>query len=89
MYLDSSKKIEFFTKFGKDAKDTGNSEAQIAMFSYRIAHLTEHLKQNRKDFNTQRALIKLVGKRRKLLDYLKATDIARYRAIVAELGLRR
>jgi small subunit ribosomal protein S15 len=59
------------------------------MFSYRIAHLTEHLKQNRKDFNTQRALIKLVGKRRKLLDYLKGTDIARYRAIVAELGLRR
>jgi small subunit ribosomal protein S15 len=59
------------------------------MFSYRIAHLTEHLKQNRKDFNTQRALIKLVGKRRKLLDYLKDTDIARYRAIVAELGLRR
>ena len=89
MYLDSSKNFEFFTKLGKDAKDTGNSEAQIAMFSYRIAHLTEHLKQNRKDFNTQRALIKLVGKRRKLLDYLKATDIARYRAIVAELGLRR
>jgi small subunit ribosomal protein S15 len=59
------------------------------MFSYRIAHLTEHLKQNRKDFNTQRALIKLVGKRRKLLDYLKANDISRYRAIVAELGLRR
>jgi small subunit ribosomal protein S15 len=59
------------------------------MFSYRISHLTEHLKLNRKDFNTQRALIKLVGKRRKLLDYLKATDIARYRNIVAELGLRR
>jgi small subunit ribosomal protein S15 len=89
MFLDAQKKIEFFTKFGKDAQDTGSSEAQIAMFSYRIAHLTEHLKQNRKDFNTQRALIKLVGKRRKLLDYLKANDISRYRAIVAELGLRR
>jgi len=89
MYLDSNKKIEFFTKYGKDAKDTGSSEAQVAMFSYRIAHLTEHLKKNRKDFNTQRALIKLVGKRRKLLDYLKANDISRYRAIVADLGLRR
>ncbi len=59
------------------------------MFSFRIAHLTEHLKQNRKDFNTQRALINLVGKRRKLLNYLAAEDITRYRAIVKELGLRR
>ena len=59
------------------------------MFSYRIAHLTEHLKQNRKDYHTQRALIKLVGKRRKLLDYLKAKDITRYREIVSKLGLRR
>ncbi|MBT6162516.1 MAG: 30S ribosomal protein S15, partial [Crocinitomicaceae bacterium] len=57
--------------------------------SYRIAHLTEHLKKNRKDFHTQRALIRLVGKRRKLLDYLYAKDITRYREIVAKLGLRR
>ena len=89
MYLDSEKKKEFFAQHGKNEKDTGNAEAQIAMFSYRISHLTEHLKQNRKDFNTQRSLIRLVGKRRSLLDYLKAKDIERYRAIVAELGLRR
>ena len=61
MYLDSAKKKEFFASFGANEKDTGSAEAQIAMFSYRIAHLTEHLKQNRKDFHTQRALIKLVS----------------------------
>ena len=80
---------EFFAKHGKGATDTGSPEGQIAMFSFRIAHLTEHLKENRKDFNTQRALINLVGKRRKLLNYLAAKDITRYRAIVKELGLRR
>ena len=89
MYLDSAKKKEFFATFDANEKDTGSAEAQIAMFSYRIAHLTEHLKQNRKDYHTQRALIKLVGKRRKLLDYLKAKDITRYREIVSKLGLRR
>ena len=89
MYLDSTKKKEFFATFGENDKDTGSAEAQIAMFSYRIAHLTEHLKQNRKDYHTQRALIKLVGKRRKLLDYLIAKDITRYREIVSKLGLRR
>ena len=89
MYLDSKKKEEIFAKHGKDAKNTGSAEGQIALFSYRIAHLTEHLKLNRKDFNTQRSLQLLVGKRRSLLDYLKKTDIERYRAIVKELGLRR
>lgn len=89
MYLTSEKKKEFFAKHGKNEQDTGSPEAQIAMFSFRIAHLTEHLKKNRKDYHTQRSLIKLVGKRRKLLDYLKATEINRYRSIVAELGLRR
>ena len=64
------------------ANDTGSPEGQIAMFSFRIAHLTEHLKKNRKDYNTQRSLIALVGKRRKLLNYLAAKDITRYRAIV-------
>lgn len=88
-YLDSDKKKEFFSTFGKAENDTGSAEAQVAMFSYRIAHLTEHLKKNRKDFHTQRALIKLVGKRRKLLDYLKAKEISRYRDVVAKLGLRR
>ncbi|HOK39270.1 MAG TPA: 30S ribosomal protein S15 [Bacteroidales bacterium] len=88
-YLDSEKKKEIFSKYGKSNNDTGSPEAQIALFSYRISHLTEHLKKNRKDFNTQRALINLVGKRRRQLDYLKKVDIEKYRAIVKELGLRR
>ena len=89
MYLTKEIKEEIFTKHGKDAKDTGSSEGQIALFTHRINHLTEHLKQNRKDFNTERSLVKLVGKRRSLLDYLKNKDILRYRAIVKELGLRK
>ena len=89
MYLTSEKKKEFFKQYGKGDTDTGTAEGQIALFTFRIAHLTEHLKINKKDFNTQRSLIKLVGKRRRQLDYLKATDIERYRAIVKELGLRR
>jgi small subunit ribosomal protein S15 len=89
MYLDSKEKKEIFKKHGGSETNTGSSEAQIALFTYRISHLTEHLKNNRKDFGTQRALQLLVGKRRSLLDYLKATEISRYRAIVKELGLRR
>ena len=88
-YLDSKKKKEIFEKHGKSNNDTGSSESQIALFSYRISHLTEHLKKNKKDFSTQRALIILVGKRRSLLDYLKTNEIERYRAIVKNLGLRR
>ena len=89
MYLTPEKKIEFFEKYGESAVNTGSSEAQIALFSFRINHLTEHLKLNKKDFSTQRALITLVGKRRSLLDYLKKKDIARYRAIIKDLNLRR
>ncbi len=89
MYLTSEKKQEVFKKFGKSEKDTGSTEGQIALFTYRISHLTEHLKVNKKDFGTQRALIKLVGKRRSLLDYLHKTDINRYRAIIKELDLRK
>lgn len=89
MYLSSEKKKEIFEKHGKTANDTGSAEGQIALFTYRIAHLTEHLKKNRKDYGTQRALQLLVGKRRSLLDYLKNKDIERYRAIVKELKLRR
>lgn len=89
MYLSAEKKIEIFEKYGKSATNTGSPEAQIALFSFRISHLTEHLKQNKKDFSTQRALTTLVGKRRSLLDYLKKTEIARYRAIVKDLNLRR
>ena len=89
MYLSTEKKKEIFAKHGKSETDTGSSEGQIALFTHRIGHLTAHLKQNRKDFNTQRSLVKLVGKRRDLLDYLIKTDITRYRAIVKELGLRK
>jgi small subunit ribosomal protein S15 len=89
MYLTSEKKKEFFSKHGKNEADTGSAEGQVAMFSFRIAHLTEHLKKNRKDFGTQRALITLVGKRRRLLDYLKERDIDRYRSIIKELNLRK
>jgi small subunit ribosomal protein S15 len=89
MYLSAEKKTEIFGKHGKSNKDTGSPESQIALFSYRISHLTEHLKKNRKDYSTQRALLKMVGKRRSLLDYLKNKDIERYRAIIKELNLRR
>ncbi len=89
MYLTSEKKKEIFEKYGKSAIDTGSAEGQVALFSYRIANLTEHLKKNKKDFSTQRALVSLVGKRRSLLDYLAKKDIERYRNIVKELGLRR
>ena len=89
MYLDSTKKAEIFGQYGKSAADTGSAESQVALFSYRIKHLTEHLKANHKDFKTARSLTKLVGKRRALLDYLKERDIERYRSIVKQLGLRR
>ncbi|NDV60041.1 30S ribosomal protein S15 [Bacteroides sp. 519] len=89
MYLDAAKKKEIFEKYGKSNSDTGSPEAQIALFSYRISHLTEHMKLNRKDYSTERALTMLVGKRRGLLNYLKNNDIERYRAIVKELGLRK
>ena len=89
MYLTSEKKEELFSQYGKSNKDTGSVESQVALFSYRIAHLTEHLKKNHIDFATQRSLIKLVGKRRALLDYMKKRDIDRYRAIVKALNLRK
>lgn len=89
MYLDKAKKQEIFGQYGKSNTDTGSAESQIALFSYRIAHLTEHLKSNKKDTSTAFALRKLVGARRRQLDYLKDRDIERYRAIVAKLGLRK
>ena len=89
MYLDQKEKEKIFKKHGKSATDTGSAEGQIALFTHRINHLTEHLKKNRKDYNTERSLVKLVGKRRSLLDYLTKKDILRYRAIVKELGLRK
>ena len=86
-YLTAEKKQELFGQYGKS--NTGSPESQIALFSYRISHLTEHMKSNRHDFGTQRALLRLVGKRRQLLEYLKEIDIERYRAIIKTLNLRK
>ncbi|NQU50977.1 MAG: 30S ribosomal protein S15 [Bacteroidetes bacterium] len=89
MYLTGEKKVELFAAHGKSEKDTGSAEGQIALFTFRINHLTEHLKANKKDHSTRRSLILLVGKRRNLLDYLKRKDIERYRSIIKELKLRK
>ena len=88
MYLSSEAKAEIFAKHGKSAVDTGSAEGQVALFTYRIAHLTGHLKKNKHDFSTQLSLQKLVGKRRALLAYLFKKDIERYRAIIKALQLR-
>jgi len=89
MYLTPEKKQEIFAEHGNDKEDTGSAEGQIALFTHRINHLTGHLKSNKKDHSTRRALIKLVGKRRNLLDYLKSKDIERYRAVIVKLKLRK
>ncbi len=91
MYLTPEKKGEIFAAKGllRTTSDTGSAESQIALFTFRIAHLTEHLKVHKHDYSTQAGLLKLVGKRRRLLDYLIKVDINRYRAIIAELKLRK
>lgn len=89
MYLTTEKKEELFTQYGKTATNTGSPESQVSLFSFRINHLTDHLRSNKKDFSTQLALLKLVGKRRRMLDYLKHIDIERYREIIKALNLRK
>jgi small subunit ribosomal protein S15 len=89
MYLTKEVKEEIFNKFGGSATNTGSTEGQIALFTHRINHLTEHLKKNRHDYNTERSLVKLVGKRRSHLDYLKKKDINKYRELIKELGIRK
>jgi small subunit ribosomal protein S15 len=89
MYLTLEKKQELFAQYGNAATNTGSAESQIALFTYRINHLTGHLKANHKDFSTQRALLKLVGHRRRQLDYLKERDIERYRSIIKSLNIRK
>ncbi len=89
MYLSKEEKQDLFEKHGKGKNDTGSAEGQIALFTHRIEHLSQHLKKNRQDYNTERSLVMLVGKRRRLLDYLMKKDILRYRAIVKELSLRK
>jgi small subunit ribosomal protein S15 len=89
MYLTAEKKTELFKKHGGSETNTGSTEGQIALFTFRINHLTKHLKENQKDFNTERSLVKLVGKRRSLLDYLKKKDIEKYRSLIKELNIRK
>jgi len=89
MYLTTEVKKDLFKHHGKSEFDTGSSECQVALFTHRIKHLTNHMKMNKKDVFTERALVQLVSKRRKLLTYLKNKDIERYRAIIAELKLRK
>ena len=89
MSLTTQEKEKIFKKFGNDAKDSGSVYSQIALFTKKISDLTEHLKINRKDYGTQRSLQLIVGRRRKLLDYLKGKDILKYRDLVKDLGLRR
>ena len=89
MYLTKSIKEGLFKEHGKSEKDTGSAEGQIALFTTRINHLTNHLKKNRKDFNTEKSLVKMVGKRKNLLNYLKTKDIERYRSIIKKLSIRK
>jgi small subunit ribosomal protein S15 len=89
MSLTTQEKEKIFKKFGNDAKDSGSVYSQIALFTKKISDLTEHLKINRKDYGTQRSLQLIVGRRRKLLDYLKGKDILKYRDLVKDLGLRK
>ena len=89
MYLSKEVKADIFKKHGGSATNTGSTEGQIALCTHRINHLTQHLKKNHKDFNTERSLVKMVGKRRSLLDYLKKKDIEKYRSLIKELGIRK
>ena len=89
MYLTTEKKQKIFKTYGKGKQDSGTSESQIALFTNRINHLTDHLKVNKKDHSSRLGLLKLVGKRRKLLDFLYKNEIERYRAIIDKLNLRK
>lgn len=89
MYLTKEIKAGIFKKHGGKEENTGSTEGQIALFTHRINHLTGHLKNNHKDYNTERSLVRLVGKRRSLLDYLKKKDIVKYRELIKELNIRK
>ncbi len=89
MAVTKERKEEIIKNFGKSEKDTGNSDVQVALLTERISHLTEHLKENKKDHHTSYGLLKLVGQRRSLLDYVANNDIERYRALIKKLNLRK
>jgi small subunit ribosomal protein S15 len=86
---DTVKKLEVVTKFRTHEKDTGSPEVQVALLSERVNHLTEHFKTHKKDFHSRRGLLKLVGQRRRLLDYLKSKDVNRYKKLIDALGIRK
>jgi small subunit ribosomal protein S15 len=87
--LSKEQKSELVTRFGRDDKDTGSTKVQVALLSRRISELTEHMKEHRHDHHSRRGLLKLVGRRRRLLNYLQKHDLEGYRALIRELGLRR
>ena len=87
--MDKDRKTELITMYGTHEGDTGSPEVQIALLTERINHLTEHLKTHKKDHHSRRGLLMMVGKRRKMLDYLANKDINRYRALIAKLGIRK
>lgn len=88
MAVTKERKAELIAEFGKDANDSGSAQVQVALLSERIRGLTEHMKQHPKDFHTRRGLLMLVGKRRRLLSYIKKNDINDYRELIARLGIR-
>ena len=87
--ITAEKKAEIIKEYGRKEGDTGSSEVQIALLTARIVDLTEHMKKNPKDYHSNRGLLKLVGQRRGLLDYLKKTDLEKYRALIEKLGIRK
>lgn len=89
MALSTDRKADIIGKFKRGEVDTGSPEVQIALLSKRISYLTEHFRIHKKDFHSRRGLLKLVGRRRRLLDYLKDTDLDRYRSVIADLGIRK
>ncbi|MCR5834890.1 MAG: 30S ribosomal protein S15 [Lachnospiraceae bacterium] len=87
--ITTAKKAEIIKEFGRTPEDTGSPEVQIAILTFRIRELTEHLKVNQKDHHSRRGMYKMIGKRRGLLDYLKKTDLEGYRALIEKLGIRK
>ena len=87
--MDTSKKLEILEKYKRHDGDTGSPEVQVALLTERINHLNEHLSTHKKDFHSRRGLLLMVGQRRNMLNYLKMKDIERYRALIAELNLRK
>ena len=89
MALSTADKQEIMEKYGTASDDTGSTQVQVALLTARIEYLSEHLRENKKDHHSRRGLLMLVGRRRRLLDYVKDNDVVRYREIIARLGLRR